>query len=84
MAKVNRSKYKNSEWTLKESEKGDGLINTSEASLSVLMDIRDELQKLNWLLSCPNFQEVPSLLRGIRVNTRKPVKRKPKARKNGE
>ena len=58
MAKVLRSKYTNSEWTLKESEQGAGLISTSEASLSVLMDIRDELQKLNWLLSCPNFQGV--------------------------
>jgi hypothetical protein len=33
--------------------------------LAVLMDIRDELQRLNTLLHCPNFIEMPRTLRRI-------------------
>jgi len=33
--------------------------------LAVLMDIRDELQKLNTLLGCPNFVGIPRTLRTI-------------------
>lgn len=36
------------------------------ASLAVLMDIRDELQKLNTLLHCVNFTQIPATLRGLR------------------
>jgi len=42
-----------------------------EASLAVLMDIRDELKSLNRLLQCPNFSMIPKILRGIRQNTTK-------------
>jgi len=48
--------------------------------LAVLMDIRDELQALNRLLSCPNFVEIPFILREIKRNTRK----KPKAKAKGK
>lgn len=45
---------------------------------AILMDIRDELQKLNALLGCRNFIGIPATLRGIRANTEKPKrKRKP-------
>lgn len=47
------------------------------AQLAVLMDIRDELQRLNGLLGCANFREIPRVLRTIRGNTsRLPVKEK--------
>jgi len=36
------------------------------ASLATLMDIRDELQKLNALLHCQNFQTMPHTLKGLR------------------
>ena len=42
------------------------------ASLAVLMDVRDELRKLNAVFACPNFLAVPSVLRGVEKNTRKP------------
>jgi len=42
----------------------------------LLADLRDELRKLNRVFACPNFQEVPQILRDIKRNTRK--KRKPK------
>ena len=41
------------------------------AQLAVLMDIRDELKRLNTLLHCPNFVEFPHILRRIRLNTTK-------------
>ena len=37
--------------------------------LAVLLDIRDELQKLNHLLHCSNFTGIPRALSRIRSNT---------------
>lgn len=39
--------------------------------LAVLMDIRDELQNLNALLHCGNFQGFPATLQTIAANTTK-------------
>jgi hypothetical protein len=47
-----------------------------EVQVAVLMDIRDELKRLNTLLHCSNFVEIPSILRTIKRNTIK--KRKPR------
>jgi hypothetical protein len=41
------------------------------ASLATLMDIRDELQTLNRLLSCTNFVNIPRTLRQIAQQTKK-------------
>lgn len=38
--------------------------------IAILMDIREELQKLNRVFACPNFQDVPSILRMIKMYTR--------------
>lgn len=35
--------------------------------LAVLMDIRDQLQRLNATLNCPNALAIPSLLRDIKA-----------------
>ncbi len=48
-------------------------------SLAVLMDIRDELKRLNSLLHCHNFTDIPFVLRSIKQNTVKPKPRKKKA-----
>lgn len=45
-------------------------------NLAVLMDLRDELQKLNALLGCRNFTEIPQTLRRISANTAKKRKAK--------
>ena len=37
--------------------------------LAVLMDIRDELKRLNAFLHCPNAVAIPKLLRSIQRNT---------------
>ncbi len=54
----------------------DGTFSNQDAHLMVLMDIRDELVRLNRLLDCPNFTAIPRTLRAIRANTNKPKKRK--------
>lgn len=59
---------KNVNWTI-----GNGVSNTvshSDAALAVMMDIRDEIQKLNRVFECPRFVSIPNVLREIRVNTR--------------
>lgn len=58
------ARHKNSNWTLP-----DGPLEYAAASLAVLMDIRDELQTLNSVFRCRNFQDIPGILRTIRGNT---------------
>jgi hypothetical protein len=50
------------------------VITWEGAQLAVLMDIRDELKRLNELLHCYNFTSIPATLRGIR--TRLPARRR--------
>ena len=54
----------------------DGTTPSLDAHLATLMDIRDELKKLNGLLHCHNFTTIPTVLRGIRAKL--PARRKPK------
>lgn len=51
----------------------DGLIGATndDAQTSILMDIRDELKSLNKILNCPNFLEIPHILRSIKTNTKR-------------
>ena len=48
------------------------------AQLAVLMDIRDELKRLNALLHCSNFIAIPNILRDVKRNTARKRKRKPR------
>lgn len=52
----------------------DGTMSMEASHLCVLMDIRDELQKLNSLLACHNFTGIPSTLRTISKKLAKPRK----------
>lgn len=63
-------RHKNSDWSVEERPTLEG------AQLTVLMDIRDELQALNRLLNCHNFTEIPHVLRGIRAKL--PTKKRKK------
>lgn len=59
------------------SEDGYALETTrSGAHLAVLMDIRDELKKLNQVFECRNFLRIPRVLDRISANTSKPKKKK--------
>jgi len=71
------ARFKDVNWTLPANT--DGSIKSWEAvNLAVLMDIRDQLEVLNRVFACPNFQAVPQLLKAIKANTTKP-KRKVKS-----
>ena len=59
------SRYKNANWVVPDEPSLD------YAKLSVLMDIRDELQVLNRVFQCPNFLAVPRKLDIIIKNTKK-------------
>jgi hypothetical protein len=63
-------------WQWNESPDKSGSYSWNQAIVSVLTDIREELQKLNSVLQCPNFIAVPSKLDQIAKNTRK--RRRPK------
>jgi histidinol phosphatase-like enzyme len=76
------ARHKDSNWNLPEGTPRPG--NVTEHSwesihAALLMDIRDELKRLNNLLHCPNFQQIPFKLDAIRCNTAKPRKQKAKA-----
>lgn len=68
------ARHKNAVWNIPEKNPGnDG------AMLAALMDIREELQELNALLHCRNFQDIPHKLDRIEAHTakRKYTRRKP-------
>lgn len=50
----------------------------SAAQLAALYDIRDELKRLNDLLYCRSFIEIPAILRAVKRNT---TKKRAKAKK---
>lgn len=63
-------------WQWNESPDKTGNYSWNQAIVSVLTDIREELQALNRTLQCPNFLAIPRKLDRIGRNTAK--KRKPR------
>jgi hypothetical protein len=57
------SRFKDINWNCGD---GDNPDSVNHAKLAVLMDIRDELKRLNQLLHCHNFTGIPMTLRSIR------------------
>lgn len=55
---------------------GEGGTTHEEARLAVLMDIRDELKRLNSLLHCQNFLGMPRVLKRIDSRLAKRIKLK--------
>lgn len=68
-------KFQNVDWTV-DTAKNGVIADWEMVRVSVLMDIRDELQKLNALLHCSNFVAIPQILRRVSANTAKPRKTK--------
>lgn len=64
------ARHKDTEWNLP-----DRAESWDQVAAAVLMDIRDELKKLNRVFECRNFMDVPHKLERIARNT---VKRKRK------
>lgn len=65
------SKHKNVRWDLPKQ-----VDSWQQVEVAVLMDIRDELQKLNRLLGCSNFINMPRTLSRIDKRLAKKVKLK--------
>lgn len=61
---------KNVNWQLPVVNNSTGAISNDDAHLAVLMDIRDELQSLNKLFGCYNFQSIPRELRKLVYNSK--------------
>jgi hypothetical protein len=70
---VARTTHRNMNWELTSE------FSWNHANLGMLMDIRDELRRLNNLLHCSNFTGMPFTLLDIKRNTTKPRKRRSKA-----
>ena len=62
------ARHKNLSWTLPE---GTPYHSWESIHAALLMDIRDELQRLNAAIWCENFQQVPVKLDRIARNTTK-------------
>lgn len=58
----------------------DGSASQETLQTAALFAIRDELQRLNCLLHCSNFQDIPHKLERIKRNTTKKRKRVVKAK----
>lgn len=73
------ARHKNINWILPEGNLQSGGIRAHEKDniiISLLMDVRDELQELNKLLGCYRFREIPTTLNKIARNTAKPIKKR--------
>ena len=64
----------NQNWQV--ADKRGNVYSWENASVAVLMDIRDELQRLNNLLNCYNFMQIPAHLKQLVKNTRKRNKKR--------
>ncbi len=78
------ARHKDQQWSLPEGDlvRGGNLRTHQWESIhaALLMDIRDELKRLNSVLHCNNFLAIPSKLDCIVANTKKrKFKRKRKA-----
>lgn len=63
-------RHKDQQWMVDENAGFPG------ATLCVLMDLRDELKRLNAVFACHNTQEIPDILRRISCNTARKTKRR--------
>lgn len=68
------TRHKNTNWQI--FPNFTGKFSHEGAMLVVLMDLRDELQSLVRIFSCPNFIEIPTILQKIEKNTMKKMDKK--------
>lgn len=67
------ARFKNADWDIRTEDEIRPKVH-EDAILAVLMDIRDEMQRLNTLLHCPNFVGIPGKLE--RIARKLPSRRK--------
>jgi len=71
---MTNTRHKDANWNLRPAL--DNTLTWPQIHTALLMDIRDELKRLNSLLYCHNFTDIPNQLRLIRLNTKKPKRKK--------
>lgn len=73
------SRHKDIAWNLP-----DKPLNYEIVHAALLMDLRDELKKLNQLLHCPNFTGIPNTLHGIRMKLPTRKRRRAASKRGGK
>lgn len=69
------TRQKDGAWEIKTDAMG--MFSWPQVTVAVLMDVRDELKRINSALYCPNALAIPEMLRQIKNNTkRRRAKRK--------
>jgi hypothetical protein len=63
-------RHKDVSWRIRPNDGGD--YSWEVAHVAILMELRDELKKLNSLTYCQNFTGIPQTLKSIVKNTRRP------------
>ena len=71
---MSTNRWKDHTWNMCVDQNGNASFDA--AQLAVLMDIRDELKRMNSLLWCRNFTGIPQTLKAIERQTKKRKHRK--------
>jgi hypothetical protein len=66
---------RNGDWTITP-DKETGRYSWDQVKAALLMDIRDELRRLNRVFACSNFLAIPSKIDTLCDNTKKTRRRK--------
>ena len=79
------TRHKDGNWSLPTNSNGN-IRDWTLVQVALLMDLRDELKKLNRTFDCPNFQAMPRFLRRAaiameRLDKRAAAKKPPRARR---
>ncbi len=74
--RVPHETVRNTAWSVWKDD--SNTYDADQVQRAILLDIREELRTLNRVFACPNFLQIPRVLRSIRRNTYKP---RPKGRK---
>lgn len=64
---MKNTRFKDVNWDLPTTPEG-GIKTWEAVQIAVMMDIRDELKRLNGTLACPNFLAIPSRLEKMRLS----------------
>lgn len=69
---ISYNTVKDTDWQIYQTD--EGKYNNEQVSHALLMDIRGQLQRLNMLLHCQNFQDIPAKLERIARQTKRKKK----------
>lgn len=70
------TRKKDADWKVAVDQFTGQVLTHADAQVALLMDLRDELKKLNRIIGCRNFTRIPMILDAINANTRRPKRRR--------